>query len=92
MLYFSYYLLCYLRFFSLLLLTSDTERNALKWEEYPILAEVIIESINGGKAYGEGYTIIMNNRLSPLRVGDVVQIKKVCDGGKVNYDGYSLKS
>ena len=73
-------------------MTSDTERNALKWEKYPVLAEITIESIQGGKAYGGGYCITMNNKQSPLRVGDVVQIKKVCDGGKVNYDGYSLKS
>ena len=73
-------------------MACETERNALKWEEYSILAEVSIESINGGKAYGGGYTIVMNNRMSPLRVGDVVQIKKIDEAGKVNYDGYTLKS
>jgi hypothetical protein len=70
---------------------TDSERNALCWERYPIIAEVIIESINGGVAIGGGYNITMNRNTSPLRVGDIVQIKKVDERGKVNYDAYSLK-
>lgn len=70
---------------------TDSERNALCWKRYPIIAEVAIEDITGGVAIGGGYSITMNRNASPLRVGDIVQIKKVDDRGKVNYDAYSLK-
>lgn len=72
-------------------INTDSELNALRWEKYPILAEVTIEKVNEDMAYGGGYNITINKNI-PLREGDVVFIKKSDDKKRVNWHGYSLKA
>ncbi len=69
----------------------DDERAALRWEKYDIIAEVTIESVDGYKAHGDGYTITINKKLPLLRKGDVIQIKKANEDKTVNWKDYSLK-
>ena len=64
---------------------------ALRWRKYDVIAEVTIESVDGYKAYGDGYTITINKKLPLLRKGDVIQIKKANEDKTVNWKDYSLK-